>query len=183
MLARCKISYSANEVVKKFDREKWEALRKAVWGLRLPEWPEGNNAIDNDCIKLRNNTEYGSSLYLPSRFKLAGKYNKNPGAYNEFNIPDEIPFTQEKTMLHIAIRIGASGGMDTFDLIAAQITAIGRGTTTLSLVDSVMADTSAEGLKGRIRSRISVHSDEKWLILSGNTIGEIAEPPVRFRSI
>lgn len=44
MLARCKISYSANEVVKKFDREKWEALRKAVWGLRLPEWPEGNNA-------------------------------------------------------------------------------------------------------------------------------------------
>lgn len=43
MLARCKIAYSANEVVKKFDREQWEALRKAVWDLKLTEWPEGNN--------------------------------------------------------------------------------------------------------------------------------------------
>ena len=52
-----------------------------------------------------------------------------------------------------------------------------------SVYCNVMADPSQSVLKEKLRARISSFPHEKWLILSGNTVAEKSEPPVRFRSL
>ena len=42
-LVRAEIAYNASEAIKKLDREKYLELRARVWGLKLPDWPEGKN--------------------------------------------------------------------------------------------------------------------------------------------
>ena len=81
-------------------------------------------------------------------------------------------------MLHIAIRIANASGTEF--LMATIVEMINEGRTTEHVV---LADQSADGIKQKIRDRIALHPQERWLILSGNTIGELASPPVRFRSV
>lgn len=124
------------------------------------------------CIKLRNDTEYGASVYRPARFKRVSQH--NPAHRNAilFKQVEYVFHNQEKKpMFHIAIAI--IEGQDWNEL--AHIVNTVRG--------AYMADTSADALKEKIRIRLSKYPDEKWLICSANTIGERAEPPVRFRSV
>lgn len=125
--------------------------------------------IEDGCIVLNNNgSPYGTSPYRPYNFTLAGRHHPN--------------HKQEKTtVFHIAIRI--IEGQNWTEL-ANRINQIGRGDARgYPFEDQVMADTSADALKERIRARLSTRPMEHWLICSGNTIGERADPPVRFRSI
>lgn len=85
-------------------------------------------------------------------------------------------------MLHIAVRLNESS-MGTF---VEQIHKFGMqvpGNLIGSGAPAMLVNTSADALKGEIRGRIQKCPGERWLILSGNTIGEIAESPVRFRSV
>lgn len=74
-------------------------------------------------------------------------------------------------MLHIAVRMTINA-----DLVAFI-------NDELSTKPPVMAGRTKEEIQERIRARLAQYPDEKWLICSGNTIGERADPPVRFRSI
>ncbi len=113
-------------------------------------------------IVLRNNySPVGTSPYDPINFVRITKHNK---AHKENNVAN---------MLHMAIMINGV----TYEEIAH---AASKGV--FLEPSKVMADTSADAIKEKIRVRISAHPEERWLILSGNTIGEIASPPVRFRT-
>lgn len=81
---------------------------------------------------------------------------------------------QEKVMLHIAVEVG----LVSIDNIAE---AINGGH--LNTGKSIIANTSADALKERIRSDIQKNPEHRWLIFSANTIGEISTPPIRFRSV
>lgn len=79
---------------------------------------------------------------------------------------------QEKSMLHIAVLMVPS--VDLVDHI---------NNTSTRQQPPMFAGRTKEEIQERIRARLSEYPDEKWLICSGNTIGERADPPVRFRSI
>jgi len=129
-----------------------------------PSMPMGQRRriqeIVNGCIVLANNTEYGYSNYTPTNFRRASQH--SPQHKKE-----------QKVMLHIAIRTTPN-----FDYAALAI-ALNDVTAPIHF----LADTSQDALKEKLRVRIGLHPDEKWLILSGNTIAEMASPPIRFRSV
>lgn len=89
--------------------------------------------------------------------------------------------TQDKEtpmgMLHVAIRIKDGEG---YQDIARRINDHHAEIDADSVPD-MMADTSPNALKERIKVRIRQYPNERWLILSGNTIAETSSPPVSFR--
>ena len=80
-------------------------------------------------------------------------------------------------MLHIAVRVNNND----YEYIAATINKV-NGPVPGDFHVTMMADISQDAIKEMVRQRITVDPTERWLILSGNTIGETASPPVRFRS-
>lgn len=79
---------------------------------------------------------------------------------------------KETGMLYIALLLGNNTN---YNDIAKTINDDTLGTW------PVMADTSLDALKERIRNDIRSFPDHRWLILSGGTIGEASSPPVVFR--
>lgn len=116
-------------------------------------------AIIDGSIKLRNSI-YGASVYRPDRFRRATRHNKAHWVEDQ----------ETTTMFHIAIRW--SPDLDMVEVVMST-----------SNNQNLLAGRTKEEIQERIRTRLSQHPDEKWLICSGNTIGERADPPVRFRSL
>lgn len=73
-------------------------------------------------------------------------------------------------MLHIAILVGEG---QNYTSIANNI---GRGEK-----PPIMAETSVDALKERVRDNIRQYPSNRWLLLSGNMIAEMSAPPVAFR--
>lgn len=117
--------------------------------------------IEDGCITLNNSdSPIGTSNYRSSNFILAGRHHPN--------------HKLEKTnMLHIAIQMRPGASMA--DMASFLMNA--------SSAPMICAGVTKEEIQERIRTRLSLYPDEKWLILSGHTIGERADPPVRFRSL
>ena len=88
-------------------------------------------------------------------------------------------------MLHIAIKIPDEGW--NYQAMASSITNWGHPSsavadgTPITHPDNLLADVTLSALKERIKARIHRNPDERWLLLSGNTIAESAAPPVSFR--
>lgn len=119
-------------------------------------------AIQDGCLVLNNTTSpIGTSLFRADRFRLAGRYH---GWHRNSK-------QETTTMIHIAVLW--TPGLD----MVAVINGVSHNSSTL------LAGHTKEEIQERIRTRLSQYPDEKWLICSGNTIGERADPPVRFRSI
>jgi len=129
-------------------------------------------------------TLYNGIHYPAKYFRLAGRY--HPAHHNgvdkrrprgKYLTNSEMSATldslakKEEKMLHIAIRVEES---QNYTSIANNI----NGHETFQ----IMAETSADALKERIRARIKANSEERWVILSGNTIAESSVPPVIFRA-
>lgn len=79
---------------------------------------------------------------------------------------------KEEKMLHIAICVEENQNYNSI------VNNINGGHETFQ----IMAETSADALKERIRARIKANSEERWLIVSGNTIAESSAPPITFRA-
>lgn len=140
---------------------------------------------DGDCIVLNNKySPVFDSPYRAENFRLSGRYHPfHHGGVDKRHPRDKYLTNSEKgktNMLHLALKVPEGWN---YENLANSITNFGQGNGTLgvSLVDQAMADTTASALKERIRARIHHHPDERWLILSGNTIAESAAPPVAFR--
>lgn len=130
--------------------------------------------IEDECIVLNNGSSpYGTSLYRSCNFNLSGRMapaHRNKMAHDAMELVNQ---QENKTMLHIALEIGEAP-------VGNIVSWFNNGNWPKN---SAMSDTSADALKERIRARLSLHPLEKWLIFSANTIGERADPPVRFRSV
>lgn len=136
---------------------------------------------DNTCVHLQYKCYWRGNEYDENRFKginfelvcppLTSEPEKREAApYTAINQPQ----TKESIMLHIAVRISGTGETRSLAEIVTDINHLDGN------VKWLMADTSADTLKTRIRERIRTFPEERWLICSGNTIGESASPPVRF---
>lgn len=137
--------------------------------LHYVGWAQGESRrildVDGDKIILNNpRSPYGTSYYHAENFVIS----------NKRRAKQEAPMA---AMLHIAVRVDNND----YDYIAATINAI-NGPVPSDLRVSMMADISQDGIKEKVRQRVVAYPTERWLILSGNTIGETASPPVRFRS-
>lgn len=122
--------------------------------------------VEGNCIVMHNDdSPRTESPYRASNFLRCGKHH-----------PAHKGHQQEKTMLHIAIMIGTSQVQASIADIAAEINMPTIG-------QKWLAGVTKEEIQERIRTRLSMHPDEKWLICSGHTLGERADPPVRFRSV
>lgn len=150
---------------------------------------KGNRArvkeVNGECIVLNNpHSPIFKSPYQAYNFRLAGRYHP----YHHNGVDKCRPRNKYKTnsekeglpMLHLAIKVPEGW---CYEDLAKSITNFGQGNGTLgrSLVDQAMADTTASALKERVKARIQRHPDERWLILSGNTIAETTQPPIAFR--
>lgn len=88
-------------------------------------------------------------------------------------------FTKDKEMLHIAIKVRPG---ENYDTLASTLTCIGNGSYKPDLLaDALIADVTPHALKERLKARVMRNPDERWLMLSGNTIAETSMPPVSFR--
>lgn len=117
---------------------------------------------DGNIVLINHISPYGTSPYNPRNFTIHARYQK-PHMYEQ----------KETPMLHIAIELRNNASFEDMASFLRHA----------SSPPVILADTSQSALKERIKARLASYPDEKWLILSGNTIGERAEPPVRFRSI
>lgn len=98
-------------------------------------------------------------------------------AYN-FKLVKRRPKVAAKT-LHIAVKLSDAGNEEMgFGYIADAINDLKSSSHV-----SMMAETSGEKIRSRVEGRVRAFPEERWLILSGNILGEIAAPPVRFRSV
>lgn len=77
---------------------------------------------------------------------------------------------EAETMLHLAVRV--ENGQN-YQSIANSVN--------IKKFVPTMADITLSALKERIRARINQNPDERWLIVSGNTIAENSAPPVAYR--
>lgn len=111
---------------------------------------------------------YGTSDYTAGNFVVTRK-SRHKNAFQQY---EELSNMASPRTVNVAYEIGNM----TYDQVIA---AINDG---VFPVASVMANTSAEALKERIRQRIQSYPTERWIICSGTVIGEISAPPVRFRS-
>lgn len=122
------------------------------------------------------------SLFDPHRFRLSGRY--HPWHHNgvDKRYPREkYETTSEKKgneMLHVAIKVLEG---QNYAEMARMITEHGQGSTSMSFHDNIMSDVTLSALKERVKARIHRHPDERWLLLSGNTIAESSAPPIAFR--
>lgn len=127
-----------------------------------------------------------SGSYLPENFHLVSRQDDyyKIAVDSDLNInPEEeyvakemqIP-TLPKSSLYIAVEITEYKG--DYNLIARQIEWDNEYS---SPAIHMASHTSGEEIKAFIRERLEKHPDEKWLILHGNTLGEVARE-VRFRS-
>lgn len=83
-------------------------------------------------------------------------------------------------MLHIAIRVPEGWSYQDF---ANSINNL-NGDNSAGFPTAghkVVADVTLSALKERIKARIHHNPEERWLMLSGNTIAESAAPPIAFR--
>jgi len=127
--------------------------------------------LNNDSLKVN-----GSVLtHHPSNFEVSGRYHP----YHHNGVDKRRPKSKYLTnsekeaqpMLHVAVKLDR---LDSYSTIRESLN---------SNVESVqsMAETDLSVLKERIRMDISNHPDNRWLILSGNVIGEASAPPVTYR--
>lgn len=145
-------------------------------------------ATDNTCVTLKYKCYWRGNSYDEGRFKAINfekvEYNSlrpppiDAGAINYARCPITVicegqPQTKESVMLHIAVRISGNRSLEEIvrELISHNVNAIELG---------LMANTSAAVIKEMVRVRINRNPEERWLICSGNTIGESASPPIRF---
>lgn len=131
-----------------------------------------HDVLDEDCTcyVLRN----PSSSYWDDQF---GTYTSRFKKCNFIEV--ERPQQEKAAMLHIAVRINSEDQTLEPGVIAKAIDSKWADGPHIHM----MADVSADGIKAKIRARIQQCPFEQWLICSGNTIGEWAAPPVRFRSV
>lgn len=119
--------------------------------------------IEDGNIVLFNDGPYGSSPYRTRNFSLVRRGLDQENAIRQPK--------KEKVMLHIAVMYETGQSLDNL------------GKMILAGTAAMFVDTSADVLKERVRFDIMNFPDHRWLILSANTIGEIASPPVRFRAV
>lgn len=115
--------------------------------------------------------DYGN-IVLRNRLSPNGKSTYCVWNFALYKRKSAIDAGWRKNMLHIAVQIDE--GQD-WNKLADMINDRHRPT--------MMAETSASAIKERVRQRVIAYPNERWLILSGNTIGEISSPPVRFRAV
>lgn len=145
------------------------------------------HATDNTCVTLKYKCYWKGMEYDEGRFKAINFEKLEPltdqvaayaEAINYARCPVTVtcegqPQTKESIMLHIAVRISSYPNLEELvgELVSHNVNTVKLG---------LMANTSAAVLKEMVRVRVSSNPEERWLICSGNTIGESASPPVRF---
>lgn len=125
--------------------------------------------IEGDFIVLKNHlSSYGTSTYRPSNFRRVSQHAKEH---------------KETPMLHIAVRINDMSIGDIHAYISEYGMRVYDSNSAVGTPIPMVVDTSAQSLKNKVAERIKVRPEERWLILSANTIGEISTPPVVFRGV
>lgn len=116
--------------------------------------------ITADCFELYNESSlYSSSLYRQDNFILSRKvYKKLEGKKDMFSIAIRIT---DLTKDQLMSRINA-GNFESVHAKAAESESI---------------------LREWLRQHITTYPDERWIILSGDTVAEISNPPVIFRKV
>lgn len=79
--------------------------------------------------------------------------------------------------MHIAVCIDYPGAPDTY-----HGTMLGKVQDGLNRGKFITSDSQSE-LKERVKDAISRDVNQKWVIFSGNTVAEMAAPPIRFRQL
>lgn len=123
----------------------------------------------------------GTSIYRPDNFRLE-RANSQSHRNQELRQMVDYVHAKDKPVLHIAVRLDDSSLGTFIERIYKFGLARPTNLTGSGAPVGMLINANADALKNEIRARIRIDNTEKWLILSGNTIGEIAEQPVRFRS-
>lgn len=150
-------------------------------------------AVIGDCIVLNNTSSPTfDSPYRATNLRLAGRYHPYHSGVDKRHPKRKYLTNSEKKgtdMLHLAIRI--KDNMN-YEALARSINnwntkddtncpAGVREGAPITHPNNVMADVTVSALKERIEARINRNPDERWLIVSGNTIAESSAPPVAYR--
>jgi len=119
--------------------------------------------VEEDNIVMKNrDCLHGTSPYRSRNFVLINRAQ---------------PKQEKNSMFHIAVQCADKAYAPTYSEL---VEAINHGGTGFPMM---IADTSGDALKEKVRVRIEKNPSERWVLLSGHTLGELAAPPVRFRSL
>lgn len=142
-------------------------------------------AVIDDCIVFNNTSSptFGSP-YRATNFRLAGRYHPYHSGVDKRHPKRKYLTNSEKKgtdMLHLAIRIKENMNYEALAEHVRHSLGPARDDEGLMAATAMLAASSNSELKQRVTDRIRLHPDERWLMLSGNTIAEMSAPPIAFR--